>query len=282
MFARTLVFALALTVSAHSQGVTHDIAYTAGQAADLYTPAGPGPFPAIVYIHGGSWRSGNKSDFRKLAADLAQKGYLGFSIDYDLSPHSFPTSWLQAQAAIRFLRAHASKYHLNPDQIVVAGTSAGGELAALIALAPDGPQSAQNGLQATPVAGAIVLNGVFDLSSDAHVITRYLGANCADIPPTCRDASPIQHLHSGAPPFFVGHGTADHTVPYSEATSFIAALKQAGIPVAPYVAENGPHSYWSKSSYYLPNLAAVQAFLETLFTSTNPGGRGLEPSSARR
>jgi acetyl esterase/lipase len=258
------VIALSAAFAAHAQTITRNVAYTSSQTADLYTPVGPGPFPAIVYIHGGSWRSGSKSDFRKLATDLAAKGYLGFSIDYDLDPHSFPTSWLQAQAAVRFLHAHAAAYHLDPHKIVLVGTSAGGELAALVALAPNGPQP-PSGLDPTPVAAAIILNGVFDLSSDAHVITRYLGAKCQATPATCKDASPIQHIHPNAPPFFVGHGTADHTVPYSEAQAFIAALRQAGDSVTPFVAENGPHSYWEKSAYYSPNLNAIEAFLSTVF-----------------
>jgi acetyl esterase/lipase len=270
MHTRILILAIALTAPAAAQTITHDIPYTSGQTADLYTPTGPGPFPAIVYIHGGSWRSGSKSDFRKLATDLAAKGYLGFSIDYDLDSHSFPTSWLQAQTSIRFLRAHAASYHLDPARIVVAGTSAGGELAALIALAPDGPQSPSAPQQPTPVAGAIILNGVFDLSSDAHVINRYLGAKCEATPATCKDASPIQHIHPNAPPFFVGHGTADPTVPYPAAQAFIAALRQAGDSVTPFVAENGPHSYWGKSAYYAANLSAIEAFISTVLPQQPP------------
>lgn len=250
-----------------AQQVTRNITYTAGQTADLYTPAGPGPFPAIVYIHGGSWRSGSKSDFRRLAGDLAAKGYAGFSIDYQLSPHSFPASWLQAQAAVGFLRAHAAEYHVNPDQVFVAGTSAGGELAALIALVPEGPASAPTGPPA-PVAGAIILNGIFDLSMDAHVITRYLGTRCEAAPNTCKQASPIERIHTGAPPFFVGHGTSDHTVPYPQAQTFIAALQQAYIPVTAYTAQNGPHSYWSKSAFYAANLAAIEAFLSKTLAPT--------------
>jgi acetyl esterase/lipase len=246
-------FAFRLATPAHAQHVTPNISYTPAQTADLYTPTGPGPFPAIIYIHGGSWRSGSKSDFRKLATDLAAKGYAGLSIDYDLSSHSWPTSLNQSLDAVRFLRSHATEYHLDPNRILVLGTSAGGELAALVALTPD-----------AHITAAIILNGVFDLSSDAHVITRYLGAPCEDAPAACKAASPIQQLHAGAPPFFIGHGTADHTVPYPAAQAFIAALHQANIPVTPFVAEGGPHSYWSKSAFYASNLAAVEAFLKQI------------------
>jgi acetyl esterase/lipase len=242
---------------AHAQRVTPNISYSPNQTADLYTPTGTGPFPVILYIHGGSWRSGSKSDFHKLATDLAAKGYLGFSIDYDLHPHSWPTSLNQSLDAVRFLRAHAAEYHLDPNRILVLGTSAGGELAALVALTPN-----------AHISAAILLNGVYDLSSDAHVIVRYLGARCVQDPAVCKAASPIQQLHAGAPPFFVGHGTADHTVPYADAQTFIAALQQAHVPVTPFVAQNGPHSYWSKSAFYAPNLAAIEAFLKQLPAAT--------------
>jgi len=144
--------------------------------------------------------------------------------------------------------------------MVAAGTSAGGELAALLALTPEGPAAGPDHT-ALPVAAAVILNGVFDLESDAHVITRYLGTNCATASAVCAEASPRQHVHAGAPPFFIGHGTADHVVPYPEAQSFIAALRNAGVPVTPFAAEDGPHMYWDKSRFYATNLAAVESFL---------------------
>ena len=149
VFTRLAAFGLAvaaglasLSTSGHAQQVTRDIVYTTApteQRADLYEPSGAGPFPVILYIHGGAWRSGNKSEYKRLGTDLATKGYAGFSINYDLHSDSFPISWQQARDAVRFLRAHATEYHLDPNRIGIAGASAGGELAALVALAPEGP-----------------------------------------------------------------------------------------------------------------------------------------------
>ena len=265
MFDRLRCISLICAVSAscilpaHAQQVTKDIAYTSGpedpQAGDLYEPAGPGPFPAIVYIHGGSWRSGNKNEFHVLAADLAAQGYAGFSINYDLHPHSFPTSFQEAQTAVRFLRTHAAEYHIDPNQIVVAGESAGGELAGLVALATDD--------SSTAVSAAIVFNGAYRLSPSIRVIARYLGVKHEKKPRLFKDASPFSQIHAGAPPFFVGHGTADHIVPYDEAQLFIHALQEQNVPVTTYVATGGPHGYWKKSKFYAPNLAAVKSFLAT-------------------
>ena len=268
VFLIALVCAWPLSRPASAQSLQRGITYTSpgtrAEQGDLFLPAGAGPFPAILYLHGGSWRSGSKGSFGKLAADLAGKGYAGFSINYDLSAHSFPESWNEARAAIKFLQAHASEYRIDPQRVVVAGTSAGGELAALLALAPEGPAGASDHM-ALPVVAAVILNGVFDLHSDVHVITRYLGAPCETVAAACTDASPLQHVHAGAPPFFVGHGTADHVVAYGEAQTFIPAVRNAGGPVTPFVADGGPHMYWEKSRYYADNLSAVENFLAQVF-----------------
>lgn len=251
---------------ARAQRITKDITYTTGaespEQGDLYQPSGNGPFPAIVYIHGGSWRSGNKDEFKRLATDLAGKGYAGFSINYDLQPHSFPASLEEAKTAVRFLRQHADEYHIDSNQIMVCGESAGGEIAALVALS--------TGDSSASVSAAIIFNGVFRLSPNVPVVARYLGVKREKDPILFKDASPFAQIHSGAPPFFVGHGTADHTVPYSEAQLFIQTLKDQHVPVTAYVANGGPHSYWRKSEFYAPNLTAVESFLATTVHPARP------------
>lgn len=286
---RYLVLAALLCGSGHAQSapsVAHDIPYTAdatgSYSADLYTPPGAGPFPAIVMIHGGSWRSGHKSELRKLSADLAAQGYVCFSIDYDTHPRSFPYSWQESRAAVAFLRAHAAEYHADPRRIAVLGTSAGGQLAALLAVAPEGPAPITSATadaspgpastsipapaapptpQSVPVAAAILFNGGYDLHPAHYLLRRYLGGRCDTIPKVCDDASPDDHIHPGLPPIFVGHGTHDRLIPYSQATGFISRLQTAGDPVTPYAATGAGHSYWRSHKWYGPNLAATEAFL---------------------
>ncbi len=248
------------------RGITYTPATAQAEKGDLYLPSGSGPFPVILYMHGGSWRSGGRGEFHQLAADLAKRGYASFSIEYDLRPHSFPGSWNEAREAIVFLRSHAAEYHLDPNRVVAAGSSAGGELAALLALAPTGPAGLPDP-KPLPVAAAIILNGVFDLHADVHVINRYLGGDCQSIPAICTDASPGDHIHAGAPPFFIGHGTADKVVPYAEAQSFIARLRTARNTATPFTAEGGPHMYWEKKPFYAANLAAIESFLAQAFST---------------
>jgi acetyl esterase/lipase len=254
-----LTFSFA-AIAMHAQHVTRDIVYTTGQLADVYEPAGDGPFPAIVYIHGGSWRSGNKKDFRRLATDLAAKGYVGLAINYNTHSHSWPTSYQQSLAAVRFIQTHATQYHVDPAKVIVLGTSAGGELAALVALKKQGPSH-------PPIAAAVILNGVYNLSYNVYVINRYLGAHCNKAPEDCKAASPLMQVQTGEPPFFVGHGTSDHLVPYSQAQIFSDALHNAGDTVTLYSAKGGGHSYWAKNRYYDANLTAVENFLRVTLNS---------------
>lgn len=251
-----------LAAQKHFDDLTYATDAAGPHHGDLYEPQGDGPFAAVVFLHGGSWRSGSKREFKRMGADLAQQGYVGFAVDYDLKAGSFPLSWDEARNAVRFLREHATEYRIDPKRIVISGTSAGGELAALVALAPDGPASQRaSDTAAVPVSGAVIFNGVYDLCFPAGVIKRYLGGDCASRKDVFTDASPVSHVHAGAPPFFIGHGTHDHVVPYKAAEIFMDDLRKAGVRVTPFVADGGPHMYWTKDKYYAQNLAAVEKFL---------------------
>jgi pectinesterase len=236
--------------------------------ADVYVPDGAGPFPGILYIHGGGWKSGDRSQMVKLITALAAKGYVGFTIDYDLSPGvHYPVAFHESLAGLKYFRAHAAEYKLDAGRVAVAGSSAGGELTGLVALNPGGAapgEKADPRISASPVQAALILNGVLDLSAQdtkSTSVPDYLGGTCAQRPEACKDASPIAHVHAGAPPIYVGHGNADESVPFHEAEEFTAALKKAGVTVQFFVAEGGPHTYWGKPKYFDDNLKAMEDFL---------------------
>ena len=224
--------------------------------ADAYLPNQPGPHPGILFIHGGGWSSGDRNQMVRLIKDLAVRGYVGFTIDYDLTPTLFPAARDQALQAVQYLRQHSKALDLDPTRLVVAGSSAGGELAALVALTP-----------AAHLQGAVILNGVLDLvalGDASKMVTNYLGSACTVNLKACQEASPTNQVHPGAPPFYVGHGTADQTVPYLQAEQFVASLRADKVPVQPFIAQDGPHTYWAKDAYYQRNLTEILAFLEHL------------------
>lgn len=251
--------------------VTSDVTYTQGALgalkADVYIPLGKGPFPGVVFIHGGGWKNGDRNQMIKLIKALAEDGYACFTIEYDVDPVHFPASFHESLDAVRFFRAHAAEYRLDPHQVAVAGSSAGGELAALVALNPSGsvPGKATAAPAMEPVQAALIFNGALDLTgpgtSTSTSVEDYLGGKCAEMADTCRAASPLYQVHAGAPPFYVGHGNQDQMVPFSQAEAFTAALKKAGVPVEFYVADGGKHTYWADPRFYGQNLDNIRAFL---------------------
>src|SRR6476620_4902038 len=107
-------------------------------AADVYRPRGAGPFPGILVGHGGAWRMGARADLAVLAQRLAENGYTAVAIDYRLAPtYKFPAQIYDCQAAVRWMRSHASELKIDPPRIVGFGYSAGGHLFALLGTLDD-------------------------------------------------------------------------------------------------------------------------------------------------
>lgn len=237
--------------------------------SDLYMPVGTGPFPAIVFIHGGDWIGQDRAQMTTIIEEISSHGYVGMAIDYDLSPGvHFPVALHESKKAVRWLRAHAALYHVDSRRIAIAGTSAGGELAALVALTNGNPKFEGDGGSQTfssSVKAAIIYNGVFDLTTvpdDNESIIRYLGDRCSALERLCVEASPQRLIGDNSPPMYVGHGTADQDVPYGQFTAFIAAYRKLARPITQFVADGGPHTYWSKPTWFRANADATLAFLK--------------------
>ena len=252
--------------STGSVTVKPDLPYTRGKQGDLlgdlYLPrqakAG-NPLPVIVYIHGGGWIKGSRSNLGWMAQYMADRGYAGFAIDYDLiaAGGTFPVSIDECWRAIEFLHDHAAEYGIDPNRIAVAGGSAGGELSGLIAFGVRAPAGVP------PVKAAALLNAVIDLrgaTDDRQLVTRYLGKPCSQLLKVCAEASPMAAAHAGAPSIYIGHGTADHTVPYQQAVDLNAKLKSLGVKTETFTAEGGPHSYFTRDEWKQKNLTAMAEF----------------------
>ncbi len=231
---------------------------------DLYLPAGTAPRPLIIYIHGGGWvgghtrHSGALADFPGVLARLASEGFVVASLEYRLSGEApFPAALQDARAALRFLRANAAKYHIDPTRVGVWGGSAGGHLAALLAtsckdLSLDPPLAAG----ATPpppgsecVQAAVTWYGVYDF---APVIAkqggdasgqRFLGCTGACDPQSVARASPVTYIGAGDPPFLLIHGERDGTVDVSQSRLAESRLRAAGVPVSAIYIPDVDHSF---------------------------------------
>ncbi|MBN1421976.1 MAG: alpha/beta hydrolase [Planctomycetes bacterium] len=242
---------------------------------DLFRRKGPAaPAPAVVFIHGGGWRAGSRTQFHRQAAYLASKGYVCAAIEYRLVPEAtFPAAIEDAKCAVRWLRANAARYGVDPERIAASGGSAGGHLAALI-----GTTDSSNKLEGTGgspdassrVQAVVAFNPVLDLEILAkgkalppgNMLERFLGATYADKPDLYRLASPMAHIDAKDPPFLILHGTEDKLVPYAQAVAFKEKLEKAGVAVELYSAEGAGHGFFNRDPHYQPTLEAMEAFLE--------------------
>jgi acetyl esterase/lipase len=233
------------TLSPLSSGKTayKDLAYVPGgherQKLDLYFPAnGDGPFPLIVWIHGGAWKSGSKE--RCIASPWALKGYVVASINYRLSQDAkFPAQIEDCKAAVRWLRAHAKDYKIDRDRVIAWGDSAGGHLASLLGTAGDaaewepGPPAESSRVQAVVdwYGRADLTRVCTDPAMSEHAVAHLIGGSGQGVYDIARKASPITHVSRDDPPFLIMHGDVDNTVPVQQSEDFAAALKKSEVPV---------------------------------------------------
>lgn len=216
---------------------------------DVFEPKTPGKTkrPAVVQIHGGGWVVGFKwMQGIPLLGHLCSHGWVAFNVDYRLSPRAkFPDHLVDVKQAIAWIREHADDYGIDPDFIVVTGGSAGGHLAAMVALTPDDP-TYQPGFEdaRTDVMACVPLYGVYDLVDQERTMPGgfrrmlemvVMGERFADASQSFEQASPVYRVHEEAPPFFVVHGTADTVVSVKQARNFVARLEEVSDAPVVYV-----------------------------------------------
>lgn len=203
---------------------------------DLAMPVQPkGTFPALVCIHGGGWVRGSRQQMHSTVQALAQRGYVAVTIDYRLAPASrFPAQIEDCKAAVRWLRANAKKYQIDPNRIGALGFSAGAHLASLLGLTAktNGFEGkGGNPEQSSKVQAVVSFFGPYDLTwkewgktVKKDNILPLLGP-LSDL---YAAASPLLHIHKGAPPFLFFHGTEDPIVPIGQAKEMAKRLHAVG------------------------------------------------------
>ena len=266
------------TYSAHK-----DLAYGADDAhkLDVFVPAGAGPFPLAIFVHGGGWVGGDKAG--ALILPLAKQGYVVASINYRFSDVAkFPAQIHDVKAAIRWLRANAATYKIDAGRVAIAGGSAGAHLAALAGTSGNVPQmedlSMGNRSQSSVVQAVVDLAGPTDFSQmDAlpspncldpkphdvatSGVSKLVGCVISTCPVIVQRANPIRYITADDPPFFIMHGDADCTVPLSQSQLLTRALRAAQVPaklvVLPDAEHMGPEFKTATSQ------ALIQQFLDT-------------------
>jgi len=246
---------------------------------DLYRPAsGAGPFPAIVFIHGGGWSAGNKNAFRRQAAYQATKGFAGACIAYRLSGEAtYPAAAHDSKAAVRWVRANAAKYSINPDKIGAAGGSAGGHLVAILGTSAKLRKLEGDGGNpgfSSRVQAVVSFNGVFDLAGAAAKsanatgpIALFLGGPYDHMPQVYAEASPMTHVDKSSAPFLLLHGTADSTVPYQQSVDMQKKLEAAGVRAELYSAEGAQHGFFNRPPHFHPTLERMEQFFRSVLAA---------------
>jgi len=255
---------------------TRDIPYakvgTTTLRLDLSLPANLGkPVPVLVWIHGGSWQYGSRQF--PYAQFFTEAGYAVASIDYRLSGQAaFPAQIFDCKAAIRWLRANAGIYHLDPERIVAIGGSAGGHLAALLGTTPDDPRyegSEGNPGVSSRIQAVCDFSGPTDLLSirgqylhlpttnRKDALEAFLGGTVEARADLARLASPALQVSAKACPFFIAHGDRDPVVPVKQSQELYDALIKAGVPATLRIVRGGGHGL-TDPLVYAEALAFVQ------------------------
>lgn len=248
--------------------IKKDIAYCTqdGQELlmDVYYPTSVGPWPGLVFIHGGAWAEGDKAPLAMVPTDT---GFLVVSINYRMYPaYRFPAMIEDVKCAIRHLRAHASAYNLDPQRIALVGHSAGGHLAALAGLAgeSDGWETGAYLDYSSQVQAVVTMSGPSNLNGPyPGEVQEFI--NLVFGPEQLSSGSPLQYAHPEAPPFLIVHGDADPVVPVEQAYLLHEALLQAGSPVELLILKNGGHGLEPVGEEMIPSIdemfAKITAFL---------------------
>lgn len=262
--------------------IAKDAAYASvseTQKLDLYVPEGDGPFPVIVSIHGGGFMMGDKADPMGTAGfdQLLAEGYAVAAVNYRLSSEAtFPAAVQDVKTAVRWLRANAGEYNLNPDKIGAWGGSAGGNLVAMLGtscgVAELEGSELGNADQSSCVQAVVDWFGPTDfLQMDAEFAgtscpqthdaadspeSRYLGAPIQDVPELAAQANPITYVTAEAAPFLIQHGTADCNVPPQQSQLLYDALVAAGGPDQATLtlidgAGHGGAQFWEEANWQM-------------------------------
>ncbi|MDB5346204.1 MAG: alpha/beta hydrolase [Schlesneria sp.] len=215
---------------------------------------GSGPFPTVLCIHGGGFRAGKRDSYDGLCLKLAERGYVAATMTYRLAPkHQFPAAVHDTKAAVRWLRANAKKYNINPDKIGVTGGSAGGHLAQFLAVTANVPQfegTGGNPEQSSSVACVVNVYGPSDFtksygkSVDAHeVLPLWFGGNLETKHDLHIQASPLYWVTPNAAPTLCIHGTEDKYVAHEQAVWLVDKLKACTVEAELLTLEGAGHGF---------------------------------------
>lgn len=245
---------------------------------DVYEPSDRGSQtrPGIVLIHGGTWMSFDKSTMSGMGRFLSRSGFVAFAVDYRLFKASekggenrWPAQLDDVQRAVRWVRANAAKYGVNPDHIGAFGHSSGAQLAALLGMEVTRDNSDPALAKYSSKVQAVVdVSGPTDFTTDHDgdgdaLLTKFLGGDEATHPDLWKDASPVFHVAKDNAPFLIIHGTKDEEVRISQAQELYDKLHAAGVPVS-FVKIDDVHTFQTQDARRQTATESLEFFYQYL------------------
>jgi acetyl esterase/lipase len=207
--------------------------------------------PLLVFIHGGGWRSGQRSDYLIYLIAFAEKGYITASVSYRLLKDApYPACVEDVSDAVEWFYRNGENYGYDPDRIALIGGSAGAHLALLVAYGWKNPD-ANIGISRVPetthhIKAVVDIYGPVDLTTtygrNQPLVTSFIARSFQEAPQLYMEASPVTYLNKNNPPTMILHGTSDHLVPVSQSDTLKAKLDRLGVPCVYYRLPLWPHT----------------------------------------
>ena len=241
---------------------------------DLYRPSHTETprLPVVLVIRGGGWRMGDKEGFGPMAAALAQRGFAAACIEYRASEEAlFPAAVQDTKAAVRWIRANAEQFDLDPDAIGAIGGSAGAHLALYLGATSDVPELEGNGGNPTfssSISAVVSMATPGDLTKmpDDRSPIAFLGSTYAEAPDLWEKASPSNYIGSSSPPLLLIHSKTDTVVPFALSTQLVDLYDQAGVPVELITIPVAPHAFWNFTEWFDETMDSAASFFSRELT----------------
>lgn len=234
--------------------------------------------PSVLLIHGGGWRTGDRSQQIPMAQYLAARGFVSITAEYRLSTEAlYPAAIFDLKAAVRWIRANAEAYNVDTNKIAVLGCSAGGQLAALLGTTNNNPEfedEACNPKHSSSVHAIVDVDGTLafihpesgegnDKPGKPSAATLWLGKSATEDPALWERVAPLNHVSSGTPPILFLNSSVARM--HAGRNDMIQKLNSLHIYSEVHTFENAPHPFWLFHPWFDPMMQYIVTFLDKIF-----------------
>lgn len=257
--------------------IEKDIIYSKNNnlALDIFSPkSNTKPHIGILLIHGGGWRSGDRSNHHEMAAILASRGYVVLTPAYRLSTHAlYPAAVTDLKTAIKYMRANAEALNIDPNKISAVGFSAGGQLAALMGSTSDEKffeSETEYSAISAKINAVVDIDGILafihpesgegDDTKNTSAATHWFGYSKTENPTLWQQASALNHVSAGDPPILFLNSSQSRM--HAGREDMILKMNALGIHSEVYTFNGAPHSFCMLNKWFLPTVNRIDAFLD--------------------